>query len=748
MIAEIIVDISTDNVDHIYEYLSIEGLIVGDHVLVPFGNKQIEGFCIKIKDKSEFDYDKLKSVNKIIGHVLIDEQIQMMDFLEQMYNLRKIDVIRLFIPSKLRGGKIKEKFTTLISFATNNILENFDKSEEICLKNSSDDKFVDDILLKIKPNANKQLGVYHYLKHNTKVDYTKLCAIFGNQAVNTMLKKGWLREEKQTQFRRPLIIEKTYEKVFLNNTQTKIIDDINKSEDTSYLIHGVTGSGKTEVYMNVIKACLDKGKTAIMLVPEISLTSQMVANFYARFGETIAIIHSALSDGERFDEWRRIKEQNVKIVIGVRSAIFSPLQNIGVIIIDEEHDSSYYSENNPRYYTHEVAKFRAKYNKANLILGSATPSIESYYKAKKGEYKLLKMPERIIPQNMPEIKIVDMNVQMSMGNTTPYSYALQDGLKECLENKNQAMIFLNRRGYSSYQRCSECGYIPKCDNCDVSLVLHKEDCQLKCHYCGKRYRILTKCPKCGSASIKNGAMGTQRIEEDLLKNFNCPIFRLDNDTNKVKDGSIKVLSEFGKTKPAVLVGTQMIAKGHDFKDITFVGIIDADLSLHFADYKSCERTFQLITQVSGRAGRGDKKGKVVLQTFFPKHYVYRLALNNEYEAFYEKEIALREVTNFPPFANIVRILISGQDELKVKYSLKEIYDEVKVIKQNNIDDFIYLEAMNSPIKRIQNKYRYQILMRYKLNAHQKIIKEIYSQVNEKKYKNISIFVEINSQNLN
>jgi len=383
-----------------------------------------------------------------------------------------------------------------------------------------------------------------------------------------------------------------------------------------------------------------------------------------------------------------------------------------------------------------------------LILGSATPSIESFSKNLDGDYELIELKSRVSDFGMPNIKIVDMRNEIAIGNTSPISYAMQEGINKVIQNKNQAMIFLNRRGYSSFQRCMDCGYVAKCSDCDVSLVVHKEDMQLKCHYCGKRFKVLTQCPLCQSKNLKQGAIGTEQVAEILKKQFpNVPILRMDNDTTKAKNSHFEILRKFANAKPGILVGTQMIAKGHDFPDVEFVGILDADQSLHFADYLATERTFQLITQVAGRSGRGKVAGNVVLQTFMPKHYVYKYALRNAYKEFFERELNLRDTTNFPPYAKIVRVLFSGIDELKTRTVLADVYAEIKKVCGEYGKDIFYLSAMASPVKRIQNKHRYQILLRYKTNIHYDLIQKIYAVVDNFNKKDVSIFVEINPQNL-
>ncbi len=415
------------------------------------------------------------------------------------------------------------------------------------------------------------------------------------------------------------------------------------------------------------------------------------------------------------------------------------------IIIDEEHDSSYVSETNPRYFTHEVAEFRTRYNKCPLVLGSATPSLESFKKAQDGEYKLISLTERVNNLEMPKIEIVDMINEVLDGNTSPYSKKLIAKLDECIKNKKQAILFINRRGFASFVMCRQCGYRAKCDDCEVSLVYHKEDNQLKCHFCGKRYRALTNCPNCNSTNIKYGALGTERVCNDLKKMFpDVPIFRMDNDTTRGKNGHKHILEQFATTSPSILVGTQMIAKGHDYPLVSFVGILDADVSLYNSDFKSNERTFQLVTQVAGRAGRANNDGYVVLQTYAPKHYVYRFATNYDYNSFFEKEINLRQTTGFPPYSTIVRILVSSVSDNRAIEVTKKLYDNALKLKQKYGKQILFMQAMPSPVKRIQTKYRYQILTRF--TPSEDITNDLFT-IADVIEKDVSIFVEINPNNL-
>lgn len=667
---------------------------------------------------------KIKEIIKFLDEnpVILPEMLKLMQFMVEEYNLKKVDVLRLFIPSEMRGEKIKPLYVNAYQK-----IENFDLDSFVC-----------------KKNAKKQQEIVDFLKNNEIIEAEQV-KNFSDSAIKSLVNLGVIKKIPQEKYRTPksnLNIENS--EITLNNYQQKAVDGI-KGQGT-YLLHGVTGSGKTEVYMHLIERILKENKTAIMLVPEISLTPQVLQNFTERFGENVAILHSGLSAGERFDEWRRLLSGNAKIAVGARSCIFAPLQNVGIIIIDEEHDGSYISESNPRYNTIEIAKFRSTQNNCPLVLGSATPSLDSYSKVMSGEYKLFELPIRANGKPMPEIQIVDMLNEIRNGNTNMFSRSLLVNLEECVKEKNQAMIFINRRGFSSFMMCRECGYVAKCTDCDVSLVYHKAENKLKCHYCGKRFHVLDVCPQCGSKSIKQGAVGTEQVVLELKKYFpDVPIFRMDNDTTRNKNAHEKILSEFRQTKPSILVGTQMIAKGHDIPNVTLVGIVDADQSLYQSHYKSAERTFALITQVSGRAGRSEKVGRVILQTYNPKHYVYRFAKLYNYKGFFDKEVNLRKTTGFPPYSTIIRLLISADSEEIAYEKTKNIIQKVRGMRETDRTNFVYLDAMKSPVARVKNKFRYQVLMR--VINWQKIRKQIYELCDNEKDAKISLFVEINPQNL-
>lgn len=729
MFAEVIVDISASAVDKIYDY-DISGVDVseGQRVRVPFGKFYTEGFIIRIKDTTNYDISKVKRVLEPIDDfpVITKEMIELMHKMCAYYHLKYIDVLRLFIPSEMRTGKV--------SSLSKKVLEFVGKKEEIEIN--------------IRKNAKNQLELLSFVENNKKYYKTDLNNKFTSTAVNKFVELGYLIETQEAFYRKPDFWNIKNNKVTHTQLQERAIEQILSKRDKTHLLFGVTGSGKTEVYMSVIERVISEGKTAIMLVPEISLTPQVLSNFKARFGEEVAILHSGLSSGERFDEWKRIRFGEAKIVVGARSAIFAPLQNLGIIIIDEEHEQSYASESNPRYFTKDIAEFRKKYNACPLVLGSATPSLESFLKAERGEYNLVEMPVRVNGKEMPKIQIVDMLGEIRAGNNGVFSRTLLYELDNCFKHNKQAMLFINRRGFSSFMRCVQCGYVAKCTECDVSLVYHKEDNMLKCHYCGKRYRVLTKCPDCGSERIRQGAVGTQRIVEELKKYFpDVKALRMDNDTTQQKNSYQKILSEFSTSKPAVLVGTQMIAKGHDFKDVTTVGIVDADQSLYQTDYKSTERTFELITQMAGRAGRSDDEGKVILQTYAPRHYAYKFIANYNYKGFYNKEINLRETAKFPPFTTIIRLLFTSENEELVLEVVKQCHNKIFDLSNEYKDCFVYFDAMKSPVTRIKNKFRYQILIRLKKDNEREIIDKIYSACDECYNPKVSFFVEINPSSL-
>jgi len=753
MFAEIIVDITNGSVDRVFDYRvppEFEFVKPGYRVLAPFNGREVEGYVINIKDKSEYDEKKIKPIVKALElePVILPEMMRLSDFMREKYNLRRADTLRLFLPSEMRKSRVKELkqyYVTVAPEYTGVNPETF-----------------------LKKNAQSQYDVVMYLNEAGGAFLSDLNQNFSASAVRQLRTKNILVAEETAVRRAPYkkIISETAKNVELTAAQNAAAERI-KSGGGTYLLHGVTGSGKTEVYLNCISAALTAGKTAILLVPEISLTPQMFKNVRDRFGDGAAILHSGLSAGERFDEWRRLLTGSARVAIGARSAVFAPLQNLGLIVIDEEHDSSYISENNPRYFTHEIAAFRAKENGCPMVLGSATPSVESYYKTETGEYALLKLPDRINKKPLPEMSVVDMRKEVMAGNYGIFSGAFLRELDACVNAGKQAMVFINRRGHSSFVMCRACGFTVKCASCDVALVYHSEDEVLKCHYCDAAYHMLSACPECGSPHIRLGNTGTQKVETELKKLYTrAGILRMDNDTTRTKDAHLEILERFARGEGRILVGTQMIAKGHDFPNVTLVGILDADLSLHFTDYKAAERTFQLVTQSAGRAGRQDFAGRVVLQTYAPHHYVYTFARNNDYESFYKKELNIRRVTGFPPFSTIVRAVYSGEDEMEIGKCFSPAYAELEAFAKENKDAFIYLKGMRCPVKKIMGDYRFQILMRLapcalckaqyvqitddkgQMTNTDEIIQKVYAITGKNKSRNVTMFVELNPANLN
>ena len=731
MIAEVIVDVMSSEVDRVFDYevpSSLSDITVGYRVSVPFGNRKIEGYVVNLKDTTDCPKDKLKSIIAKLDDypVIIPELIALMHYMKTTLYLRLIDGIRLAVPTQIRSN-VKDKVARIIQL-------NYDKLDEFIAGLTGRQK--------VAPL------VIQYLKEYPEQNYTVLANRFSNSVINKMLDFGVLIEKK-VKVNRLKYEQNSEEKHVLTDLQKNAVNSIMKSTDKPIVLFGVTGSGKTEVYMQAIEKVLKSNKKALMLVPEISLTPQMVRVFSARFGSDVAVLHSALSMGEKHDEWLRIYNGEARIVVGARSAIFAPIKDLGIIIIDEEHDNSYLSDSNPRYFTHDIAEFRARENKCPLVLGSATPSVETFYKAKTTkEYNLVEMPVRVNQQPMPPIEIVDMCQQFKLGNNTMLSATLIDKLTKQIEENKQSILFINRRGFSSYVMCRNCSYIPKCTECDANLVYHKNEGVLKCHYCGKKFRELHNCPECQSDSIKLGATGTQQVVSLLEDKFpGVKIFRLDNDSVTTKDAYTKILGEFAKTKPAILVGTQMVTKGHDFPSVTLVGIVDADISLFNYSYKASETTFQLMTQVSGRAGRSKDEGYVVLQTYVPRNPVYLTCANYDYLKFYDKEINLRETTKFPPFARIVRVLFSSVDDELAKNSTHKLILQLKEFRKEYGKDFYFLEAMKSPVNKIKNKHRYQIVLRYSCDIHREVLDKIYKILDEMKNNKLSVFVENNPVSL-
>lgn len=729
MIAKVIVDVAHSEVDRVFDYISIDGVNEGDRVLVPFGRQTIEGFVVGFSSASDLPYEKLKAIVKRLDDfsALSEETLKLAEFLRDTYHVPFALALRQFIPSELRGGKVKEKTVLIVTLS---------------------DIPIEEMISSLKKSATAQIGIIETLAKTKRTGYTELSEKFGSSAIRTLEKRGFLTVTEEKSGRTPYTsLENSAKDVKLTPEQARAVYGIENTDKRTSLLFGVTGSGKTEVYLKLISDTLKKGKTAIMLVPEISLTPQMLRQLRARFQGEVSILHSKLSAGEKFDEWLRLKRGEAKIAIGARSAIFAPLDNLGLIVIDEEHDGSYEAENSPRYKTIEVAEERARLSGAKIVLGSATPSVGSYDKAISGEYYLAEMKTRINGKNLPEFIVADMRQEIRRGNESIFSSDLKSEIEDCLKQGNQAIIFFNRRGYSRQVLCRDCGNVIRCENCDVALNYHKDQGVLKCHFCNATYKMPSACPECGSINLSYNGIGTQKVVDEIKRLFpSARLLRMDNDTTSGKEGHFKILKDFSDKKADILVGTQMVAKGHDFPAVTLVGILDADMSLYFSDYRSGERTYQLITQVAGRSGRADKKGKVVLQTYNPDNEVLRFAINYDYVGFFEREKAVRKSTNFPPYSLVLRIMVEADDDKAAMEGLKEVYFRVKEVYDRERDKFTFFNKMKCPVKRIKNKYRYEILMR--IPPDDKRLKdEIYNLALKDKKPGVLTYVEENPSNL-
>lgn len=692
MVCECLVELEHVFIDKTFTYKinkeQLSLLKVGMRVVVPFGKQTLEGFVLKIYENKDVSLEnKLKEIISIVDTypILNEELLTLGKYISKTTLCSLMTSYQAMLPKALKAKKkvnMTPKYDTYICI--NYGMYNND----------------------IKFNASQE-KILELLKENKKVKKEVLNKI-SVSSVNTLLKKNILLEEKEENYRHNLINEEKI-KFNLNEEQQKVYKEIFNSINTNetFLLYGVTGSGKTNVYMKVIEDVIKNNKTAILLVPEISLTPQIIKRFTSYFSN-IAVLHSGLSDGEKYDEWRKINEGKVNIVIGARSAIFAPLKNIGVIIIDEEHSQTYKQENNPRYNAIDIAKERCKYHNCPLILGSATPSLESFARAKKNVYKLLELKNRYNNNTMPKVDIIDMNKEFKKASGY-FSNTLIDQIKETLERKEQVILFLNRRGYSSFLTCSSCGYVEKCPNCDISLTYHKSSNMLRCHYCGYATKRKKLCPKC-QEEFKDYGIGTEKVEEELKSLIkDAKIIRMDVDTTTTKNAHAKIINSFLEEKYNILVGTQMIAKGLDFPNVTLVGVLNADIGLNFPDFRSSETTFSLLNQVLGRSGRGNKEGKVLIQTFNPEHYAIAYTKNHDYLGFYNEEMKIRKILKYPPYYYICSIKIISKD-----YNLasKSSYDVVNYLKQN-IKNEIILGPSVCNVFKLNNNYRFQIIIKYK-----------------------------------
>ncbi|AVK62940.1 primosomal protein N' [Lactobacillus sp. CBA3606] len=573
----------------------------------------------------------------------------------------------------------------------------------------------------VRAGAAKQLALLQGLQilNGEAITQKEFCQRFGvtEAVIRTGEQKGWLKKLALEIYRDPYATAdiKPTQPLTLNAEQQVAVDQITQAVDqpatTTFLLEGVTGSGKTEVYLQAIAAALAQGKTALMLVPEISLTPQMVQRVKGRFGKAVAVLHSGLSSGEKYDEWRRIRQQTAQVVVGARSAVFAPLTNIGIIIMDEEHESSYKQDDAPRYHARQVALWRSQYHHCPVVLGSATPALETRARAEKGVYQRLVLADRVNQRPLPPVAIIDMKKELQQHAESNFSPALLVALQDRLERHEQSVLMLNRRGYSSFVLCRDCGFVLKCPNCDISLTLHMDTHTMKCHYCGHEEAIPKVCPNCHSRQIRYYGTGTEKVEEELQTLMpTARIIRMDNDTTRKKGAHAKLLAQFGRAEADILIGTQMIAKGLDFPNVTLVGVLNADTALGLPDFRASERTFQLLTQVSGRAGRAEKSGQVYIQTFNPEHYAIRFAQHHDYEGFFKYEMRMRHQGGYPPYYFTVQITASDLDEA---VAAKRMYQLLQWLKPRLAPSTVLLGPTPKPIARVNRRYYYQIVIKYK-----------------------------------
>lgn len=743
MIAEIVINRSAKKLNRTFDYnipKELEELImIGSTVLVPFGKSAnlVEGYVIGIKESTTYE---VKDIAKI-KHNLTKKQIELAKWMAKRYFCNISDCIKQMLTP---GTKSKNEQKN-VQDKTINV---------VYLKKDIEEMQFDIEIGKIK--SEKQKKVLQFLKDNEGVTVAEIEMFTGGTRaiVKTLEKNGYLEIVEKKVERDPLAnkkIEKTENLKLTEEQETafnKVATTMQNNQYEQFLLYGVTGSGKTEVYLQLIGEALKQNKTAIVLVPEISLTPQMIDRFIARFNkEEIAVLHSKLSIGERYDEWNKIKEGKAKIIIGARSAIFAPTENIGIIIIDEEHDSSYKSESVPKYDAKEIAKKIAKENKCPLVLGSATPDLTTYYKAQTGKITLLTLTKRANNSKLPEVKIVDLKMELANGNRSMLSVDLHDAIEKNLQQKKQTILFLNRRGYSTFIMCRECGYTVKCKNCNISMTYHKSENKLKCHYCGYEENLVTVCPECHSTKIRYFGTGTQKLEQEINKIFpEAKTIRMDIDTVTKKNSHEEILNKFKNENIDILIGTQMVVKGHHFPNVTLVGVIAADSSLNIDDYRANERTFQILTQVAGRAGRESLDGQVIIQTYNPDNFSIECAKKQNYDLFYNTEIALRKQLKYPPFCDIILIGFNSLSEKEIIEVSKDVYIYLK----ENLDGQVYniLKPMPSPIDKIQNRYRWRIIIKGNMTEQaNEILNNCLKNIYDKNYKNTRISIDVNPNNM-
>ena len=764
-VAKVVIDVAAAAIDSLFDYEipeNLEGSVQpGVRVVVPFGPRKVMGFVTELT--SESDFESLKEIISVMDHipVLTKELLDLSKWLQEETLCYRISAMQAMLPAAFKAKYKKEVWLLADEdelpdswkiAAEGREVFPFEELDKHQIPSSQVTRMVQEGLIDIKYIVKGKNRVKRDTYIELAVDEQVLLEAIedlGNQAkkqrlvleffsknprpillndlikklqttkgpIDQLIEKKILKRVKKEVYRDPYQKDTTErtKPLILTDQQQAAIEPIHQSIDQNkhevFLLHGVTGSGKTEIYLQSIERVINEGKEAIVLVPEISLTPQMVTRFKERFGGEVAVLHSALSQGEKYDEWRKIQRKEVSVVVGARSAVFAPFENLGIIIIDEEHETSYKQEDYPKYHAREVAKYRGRAHQCPVVLGSATPTLESYARASKGVYKLLELTDRVNEQDLPNIEIVDMRTELEKGNRSMFSESLTEKIQDRLDKNEQIVLLLNRRGYSSFVMCRECGETIQCEHCDISMTYHQRQHKLKCHYCNAERRMPKTCPNCESDAIRFFGTGTQKVEEALNTQFETArVIRMDVDTTSRKGAHEKLLNQFGRGEADILLGTQMIAKGLDFKNVTLVGVIAADSMLHLPDFRASERSFQLLTQVSGRAGRHELPGEVVVQTYTPEHYSVVLASEYDYEGFFQREMNFRKQVGYPPYYFMVLINLSHENHVQVNQMANELANE---LAKNLSKESILLGPTPSPMLRIKDRYRYQCMIKYK-----------------------------------
>jgi len=720
MIARVLTQISNMNIDKTFDYIVPSNLeskvLIGVRVKVPFNNRILEGFVLEISSDINSCFELKEIIDVVDSEPILNEELLSLGrFMSKKYFSTLISCYQTMLPKALKAQNktnIGKRFKKYIRLKT--------------------------IVFDRKLNK-KQQDIVDYLRKNGTVALENL-NMFSKASIKTLENNKIIEVIEKEHFRLKTTIEDKYESLILTEEQKNAKNIILSSKNNDvFLLHGVTGSGKTLLYLEIVSEMIKQNKDSIFLVPEISLTPQMVRQFKLKFGDLVAVLHSSLSEGEKYDEYRKIKSGKVKIVVGARSAVFAPFKNIGAIIIDEEHTNTYKQDNNPKYNAIDIAIERSKYHNSKVILGSATPSLDSYSRAVKGVYKLIELKTRANKKALPEVQLIDMNNEYKKNGM--FSKKLIDELLNVIKYGEQAIILLNRRGYSSFITCSNCGYAVKCPNCDITLTYHKSSNTLRCHYCGYGERKLEICPNCKEKSMKNLGIGTEKLEEEIKRITNARVVRMDLDTTTKKGSHEKIVENFKNGEYDILLGTQMITKGLDFPNVTLVAIINADTSLMIPNYKSSEYTFQLLTQTAGRSGRGKKEGKVIIQTFNPEHYAISLAKKHDYISFFKEEMNIRRKLSYPPYYYLIYIKIIGKDYDVLSSESNKIGNKIK----NKLSNSIILGPTTCSIFKLNGVYRFGIVIKYKNEPNlNKTLDELIEH-----YKNnqkIRIDIDINPNN--